>query len=98
MRILRHLNRPAQLVVRSASNVPEQIRAEWGATGVNVKELTRLMDHDNHEMRKEFREYLRNPEFQPKYAIPLNEERELALKRLQMTCDKSKPFYTSFIM
>jgi acyl-CoA oxidase len=84
MRILRHLKQAH----RCASNVPEALRAEWGSTGVNVQELTRLMDHDNHDMRREFREYLKKPDFQPKYAIPLNDERELALKRLQMTCDK----------
>ena len=45
------------------------------------------MDHDNHEMRARFREYLKRPEFKPKYAITLNEERELALERLQQVCN-----------
>ena len=34
-------------------------------------------------MRAKFREYLKRPEFKPKYAISLNEERDLALERLQ---------------
>ena len=46
------------------------------------------MDHDNHEMRANFREYLKQDDFKPKYAIPLDEERELALTRLQKVCDE----------
>ena len=45
--------------------------------------LQKIIDHDNHDMRANFREYLKRPEFKPKYAISLNEERDLALERLQ---------------
>ena len=47
-----------------------------------------IIDHDNHEMRANFREYLKQDDFKPKYAIPLNEERELALNRLQKVCNE----------
>ena len=47
-----------------------------------------IIDHDNHEMRANFREYLKQDDFKPKYAIPLDEERELALTRLQKVCDE----------
>ena len=47
-----------------------------------------ILDHDNHEMRTNFKEYLKKTEFKPKYAISLAEERELALNRLQQVCDQ----------
>ena len=37
-------------------------------------------------MRANFREFLKQDTFRPKYAITLNEERQLALDRLQMVC------------
>lgn len=64
-------------------NVPEQLRQEWQQSGVNQASLQKIIDHDNHDMRAKFREYLKRPEFKPKYAISLNEERDLALERLQ---------------
>ena len=51
-----------------------------------VKDLQKIIDHDNHEMRANFREFLKQDTFRPKYAITLNEERQLALDRLQMVC------------
>ena len=51
--------------------------------------MAELLDHDNHEMRKEMRAFLSKPEsdMAPRYDIPLAEERELSLKRLQAICD-----------
>jgi len=54
----------------------------------NVKALAHILDHDNHENRAKMREYLSQPSLRPKYAISLEEERELSLKRLQEFCDK----------
>ena len=51
-----------------------------------VKDLQKIIDHDNHEMRANFREFLKQDTFRPKYAITLAEERQLALDRLQMVC------------
>ena len=39
-------------------------------------------------MRANFREYLKQDDFKPKYAISLDEERELALTRLQKVCNE----------
>ena len=83
-RALNHVRRQSAAVKTASSvNVPEQLRQEWPSTGVNQSALQKIIDHDNHEMRAKFREYLKRPEFKPKYAISLNEERELALERLQ---------------
>lgn len=51
--------------------------------------MTELLDHDNHEMRKKFREFMSDPVFVPKYNVSLEEEREIALARLQAICDVS---------
>lgn len=41
----------------------------------SVKEMTRLLDNDNHETRQRFREILTNPIFIPRYDLSLEEER-----------------------
>jgi len=77
-----------QLLRSASANVPEKLRQEWSTSGtVNQAALQHIMDHDNHDMRARFREYLKRPEFKPKYAITLAEERELALERLQQVCN-----------
>ncbi len=47
--------------------------------------MTSLLDHDNHEMRNKFREFVSEPVMIPRYNIPLEEEREIALQRLQVS-------------
>ena len=44
-------------------------------------------DHDNHEMRQNFRNFISEPVMVPRYNISLAEERDLALRRLQRICD-----------
>lgn len=67
---------------------PEAIRNAWPQPEFNVANMKRLLDHDNHEMRDEFRRTLKeNPLFVPRYNMTLDEERELALKRLKTICD-----------
>lgn len=72
---------------RTSSPSPEQLRDAWGATSFDVKEMKALLDHDNHEMRDSCRNYVSGDLFKPKYNISIDEERELALKRLQGLCD-----------
>jgi len=81
MRIVSHVR-------QAAKSVPESLRQQWAASGVNVEKLQHIIDHDNHEMRANFREYLKQDDFKPKYAISLDEERELALTRLQKVCSE----------
>merc|ERR1712004_61762 len=71
------------------SNVdtPEKIRQAWFAATFPVEKLTHLLDHDNHEMRQKFRQFISEPVMIPRYNISLAEERELALRRLQRICD-----------
>ena len=47
----------------------------------------RKQDHDNHEMRSNFRNFISEPVMVPRYNISLAEERDLALRRLQRICD-----------
>ena len=35
------------------------------------------LDHDNHEMREKFRQFLKSTLFQPRYDLTLEQEREL---------------------
>jgi len=51
--------------------------------------MANLLDHDNHDMRKEFRKFVSDPVMTPRYNISLYEERDVALKRLQRICDVS---------
>ena len=53
----------------------------------DVKKMKYLLDHDNHQMRDDFRNFLKKPLFMPRYDLTLEEEREVALQRLQAVCD-----------
>eukprot|EP01114_Cavostelium_apophysatum_P013648 TRINITY_DN3351_c0_g1_i2.p1 TRINITY_DN3351_c0_g1~~TRINITY_DN3351_c0_g1_i2.p1 ORF type:complete len:614 (+),score=158.87 TRINITY_DN3351_c0_g1_i2:99-1940(+) len=54
----------------------------------DVKKMTHLLDHDNQEMRQQFREFWKKePIFVPRYDISLRFERELAFERLKRLCD-----------
>ena len=57
------------------SNVdtPEKIRNSWFAASFPVDKLTHLLDHDNHEMRQKFREFISEPVMIPRYNISLAE-------------------------
>ena len=83
MRVLSCLRQSA--AVRDTLNrTPAALRENWDVSGVKVEKLQKVIDHDNHEMRAKFREFLKQDCFKPKYAITLAEERDLALERLQM--------------
>ncbi len=82
------------LLARCLSNVqaqPEKLRARWnkGQPKFDVTAMKALLDHDNHQMRDDFRELLRHPLFVPRYNLTLDEERELALKRLKVRTSAS---------
>ena len=47
-----------------------------------------ILEHDNLEMRQKLKEFLKDPIFVPRYNISLEDERELALKRLQKICNE----------
>jgi acyl-CoA oxidase len=49
-------------------------------------ELQTLLEHDSWQERATMKELMRSELFVPRYAIPLEEERELALRRLQVLC------------
>ena len=63
------------------------IRAAWPKPDFNITALKNLLDHDNIEMRDKFREFLAQDLYKPRYNLTLDEERELALKRLKAICD-----------
>lgn len=65
----------------------EILRAAWPKPDFNITALKDLLDHDNIEMRNKFRKFLESDLFMPRYNLTLEEERELALKRLQAICD-----------
>ena len=68
---------------------PQKLRDEWGRPSFDVAQMTHLLDHDNHEKRAKFRKILsEDPLMTPKYNISVDEERDLALKRLKKLCDQ----------
>ncbi|XP_065655803.1 uncharacterized protein LOC100202148 [Hydra vulgaris] len=67
---------------------PKELRAKWNKPSFNVDKMKELVDHDNHAMRDEMRNFLSDPIFKPKYNISLSEEREVALQRLKKICEK----------
>merc|ERR1719461_226727 len=66
---------------------PAEIRHSLLSPSFPLEKMTELLDHDNHEMRQQFREFISDPVMIPRYNISLEEERELALRRLQRICD-----------
>jgi len=75
------------LIQRSNKEDLKAIRNAWPKPDFNIKALKDLLDHDNVEMRDEFREFLKQDLYKPRYNMTLEEERELALRRLQAICD-----------
>ena len=73
--------------VTAATAKPNELRKNVPEASFDVAKMTELLDHDNHEMRKQFRQFVSDPVMIPKYNIPLAEERDLSLKRLQRICD-----------
>jgi len=71
----------------SNTEPPAAIRDAWQKPKFNLQAMTDLLDHDNHEMRQKFRQFISDPIMVPRYNISLAEERDLALKRLQRICD-----------
>ena len=63
---------------------PAEQRAAMFLPAFNMEKMTEILDHDNHDMRKKFRDFVSDPVMIPKYNIPLLEEREIALQRLQV--------------
>ena len=54
-------------------DLPEQLRQLWPGATFNVQKLTEILDHDNLQMRKDFREFVSDPVMTPKYNISLEE-------------------------
>ena len=59
-----------QLMTKLSNTVsPPEIRKAWdvaASVDFNVGKLKHLLDHDNHEMRDKFREFMRQPLFTPR--------------------------------
>jgi acyl-CoA oxidase len=53
------------------------------APSFDVKKLAHLLENDNHEKRKAFKEFAKDPLFIPRFDVSLRYERELALERLK---------------
>merc|ERR1719283_120858 len=66
---------------------PAEIRDKLLSPSFPVEKMTELLDHDNHQMRADFRKFISEPVMVPRYNISLAEERDLGLRRLQRICD-----------
>ena len=69
-----------------------EVRSQWvaksGLSVAQIDRLSQLLDHDSYETRQKMRKLMQDEMFLPKYAIPLEEEREAAYKRLKLICEK----------
>lgn len=79
----------AKLQVNSGLPSPGAVRAQWLRENpcpedLDISAMTYQLDHDNHEMRRDLRNFLCSPDFVPQYDISLADERALALRRLQL--------------
>ena len=54
----------------------------------DIGAMQHLLEYDNHETRAELRELFKDEIFVPRYNVSLEEERDIALQRLQAICDK----------
>jgi len=77
----------AAMVKLNNTMTPAEIRDKLISPSFPVEKLTHLLDHDNHQMRADFRKFISEPVMVPRYNISLEEERDLALRRLQRICD-----------
>lgn len=78
---------------------PPEILEKWSEgrkPSFNLDEMNKLLDHDNHEMRSKFRNFMSDPCMTPRYNISLEEERDVALQRLQRICDAGFISVTDF--
>ena len=83
--LIQHRNPPCGTQVQNQSTTssapspmafkhqPEELRQLWPGAAFNVEKMTDLLDHDNLEMRQQFREFVSDPVMTPKYNIPLDE-------------------------
>ena len=60
--------KPAKLNL-SNTQTPAKIRQAWFAPEFPVQKMTHLLDHDNHEMRQKFREFISEPVMIPRYGF-----------------------------
>jgi len=65
----------------------DEIRTKLLSASFPIEKLTALLDHDNLQMRADFRKFISEPVMVPRYNISLEEERDLALRRLKRICD-----------
>ncbi|KAI3654214.1 hypothetical protein MP228_000933 [Amoeboaphelidium protococcarum] len=74
----------------------KQQSAYTGQPSFDVKQLQHLLDHDNHEKREAFKEFVKDPLFIPRFDVSLRYERELALERLKRICEAGYISVTDF--
>jgi len=69
---------------------PESCRASWlsPSHSLNTSALQHELDFDNHDQRRRMKEFMKQPLFAPRYNISIDEERRLALARLQAICSQ----------
>jgi len=73
--------------LRSFRKSPTSVRSMTRSPDAfSIMDMKRWLDHDNHAMRDELRDYLSDPIFEQKYHVNLEELRALALQRLKKVC------------
>ena len=83
----RRIINKCHLIRTSSSLQPAELRERWNDATFDTDKMAEILDHDNHDMRAKFRQFMSEQSMKPKYNIPLHEERELALARLQNICN-----------
>ncbi len=66
----------------------QSTRAHWLKHNIHTASLQHELDFANHEQRAKMKAFFNQPLFVPQYNISVDEERKLALKRLQAVCSQ----------
>lgn len=85
-KILQHLSNSKYL---NECSSPKELRRQWNKTDVPKKTLKQFLENDNHELRQKMRNLINfnvGGIFTQRFNLTLDEQREIAMKRLNAYC------------
>ena len=71
-----------------------QLRQQWQSPSIDVASVQHLLDHDNHDMRQQLKQFMRSPLFVPRHNLSIDQERKLAYDRLHAVCSHEPRFFS----
>lgn len=80
--------------LRLQPNAVRELVQQRHDAGFDMGAMKRWLDHDNHAMRDDLRQFLADPLFEQKYHVTLEETRTLALQRLRKVAEQPGRFFS----